>query len=263
MINGCCSEVRSRHPAIGMQDKALQQSPAPDPEEQLRVVADQQVQTLLQLCSSLLDIAQQIATLDLSSHRQPSPAGKRVPPERAGVIAGLKNVGVSANNQGPNGVTATKSLGQGKGIRLDVQLLIAPPRSGSPHADLHFIEDQQNPFGVAEAAKLSEKRLVSGIHTTFALKWLDQHGRNGWTVCFVLFQQRLEGIKVVVREVIEAIDNWLESPVIFGLSRRSDGRQGPSVKACCSRQDHGALNASPEMAVLTGQLDGSFIGFCA
>ena len=261
MLKGRCSEVGSGDPALGTENQALQQSPASDGEKQMRVAPDQDLQSLLQLCPPVLDIAQQIAPLDLSSHRQPGSAGEWVTSERAGVITGFKDVGISANNQCPNGVTAPEALGQGKGIRFDPQLLVAPPRSGSSHADLHFIEDQQDPVGVAEATQLFEKGPVAWIHTTFALKRFDQHGGNRWAVGFVLVQQGLEGSEVVVREIVEPIDNGLETAVVFRLPCCRDGRQGAPMKAGRSREDDRALNATSEMAVLARQLDGSFIGF--
>ena len=127
MINCRCGEVGSGYPAVGTQNKTLQQSPAPDPEEQVRVAVDQDLQSLLQLCPPVLDIAQQIASLDLSSHRQPCPAGEWVASEGAGVITGFKDVGITANNQRPNGVTAPEPLGQRKGVRFDPQLFVSPP----------------------------------------------------------------------------------------------------------------------------------------
>ena len=43
-------------------------------------------------------------------------------------------------------------------------------------------------------------------------------------------QQRCEGAKIVVREVVEAIDQWFESPVVFRLAGGRHGCQRSAVK---------------------------------
>ena len=127
MVDGGGRQFGGCNATIWIKHQTLQQPPASNPLEQRRIAADQGFQTDLKLITPLLNIAQQVAPLDLLSHGQSSPASEWVSAECAGVIARLEHVGLAAHHKCPNGMTTTQSLGQGERVGFDPKLFIAPP----------------------------------------------------------------------------------------------------------------------------------------
>ena len=76
-------------------------------------------------------------------------------------------------------------------------------------------------------------------------------------------QKCFKGLKVVVGEVIKALDYGLKTLVVFGLTGGCDRRQGPTMEARHRRQNHRLFDAASGVAMFAGQLDGSFVGFCS
>ena len=127
----------------------------------------------MELRFSLLNVAEQLAPLQLASHGETRTAGKGVASKCAGVVAGYEMVDFPFNKQGPDGMAATKALRQGEGIRFNTKALVTPERSATTHPHLHLIKDQQDVVGCAEFADCIEDGRVTGIDTTFSLERLD------------------------------------------------------------------------------------------
>jgi hypothetical protein len=89
--------------------------------------------------------------LDRLDGRQGRPAGDRVAAERGGVGARLELFGNLRLRQQPaQRHAAGDGLGQCDDVRLHVPVLVRVPLARPAHAGLHLVEDEQQPFLVAE-----------------------------------------------------------------------------------------------------------------
>jgi hypothetical protein len=69
--------------------------------------------------------------------------------------------------------------------------------------------------------------------------------------------------QIVKGNVLEAWEEWLESLLIFGLSRRSQGGDRSPVKPPLHRDDLDPLAVPLLLGVLPGQLNGRLVGLGA
>ena len=214
-----------------MQHQALKQAPAAHPLQHLGVTRDEILESLLQLLPTFLHIAQQPPALNFMRHGQSSCAGKGVAAEGAGVITGLEHIRCGVHQQGTDGMAASQSLGQGEGVRFDAELLVAPEPTAAAHAHLHLIKDQQDVALAAVLAQALEEAGITGVNPPFTLQRFKQHGRHRRSVGFMAFEQRLEGMDVVVREVIEALNHRFEALVVARLAGGAHGCQGAAMEA--------------------------------
>ena len=176
------------------------------------------------------------------------------------MFPGPQHIGPAVHRQGPNRDPAAQALGQGEGIGLHAQVLVAPEAAAAADPHLHLIEDQQDGALVAELADPGKKGRIARIDAAFALEGLEQHGRHPRAIGLALLEQGFKGGNVVVGEEAKPLHQGLETLVIFGLARGADRRQGAAVETGLGREDHRALDAAAGVAVFTGQLDGSLVG---
>ena len=83
----------------------------------------------------------------------------------------------------------------------------------------------------AEGSQALEEVLIAGIDAAFALEGLNQNGGDGRTVGFPLLEQGFKRFDVVVREVVESIDQGLETLVVPRLAGGGDRGEGAAVEA--------------------------------
>ena len=211
-------------------------------------------------------LGEQVAAFQFGQHGEAGAAGEGIAAEGAGVVAGTEEVAVVFHGQGTDGDAAAQSLGQGEGVRFHPQLLVAPQLAAAAHADLHLVEDQQDVVGIAELAHPAEEGQLAGMHAPFALQGLKQHGGHPGTAGLALRQQTFKCGRVVVGEVAEALHHRLEALVVLGLAGGGDRGQGAAVEAGLGGEDQGPLlraDATHQLAMLAGQLDGRLIGLSA
>ena len=228
----------------------------------------QRRQLLLQQLPHRRHMGRQVAAAELLGHGERGAAGQGIAAEGAGVLTGLEQIGRGLHAEGADRHATPEALGQGDGIGLHPELLIAPQAAGAADAHLHLIEDQQDVVLIAELAHAAEEGRIAGVHAALALQGLQQHRRHPRPLGLAVAQQHLEGGRVVVGEVAEALHHRLKALVVLRLAGGGDGRQGAAVEAGLGREDQwaalgAAIDAAHHVAVLAGQLDRRLIGLGA
>ena len=259
MGHGLRHQLGGRH-AIGLQHQALQQAPAPHPGQLLGMAVYQLAQQAREQLAHAPGVGHQLAPLQLGHHGEAGAAGKGIAPEGAGVFPGPQHIGPAVHRQGPNWNAAAQALGQGEGIGLHAQVLVAPEAAAAADPHLHLIEDQQDVAFIAELADPGKKGRIARIDAPFPLQGFQQHGRHPGTIGLALLEQGFKGGRVVVGEEAKPLHHGLEPLVILGLARGADGRQGAAVEAGLGREDHRPLDAAAGVAVFAGQLDRRLVG---
>ena len=107
-----------------------------------------------------------------------------------------------------------------------------------------------------------EKGPIPGIDSSLALEWFDQNSGNRGSVGLMALQQSFECLQIVVREVVEAIDQRFKPLVIFGLTGGRDSGQGAAVETGGGRENDGTCDVSSQMAVFASQFDRRFVRLC-
>ena len=128
--------------------------------------------------------------------------------------------------------------------------------AGPPHADLDFIEDQQQAVLVAEIPHLGKIVMVRDIDTTLALNRLQHDGAG------IFVYGGGHGVNVVERHMGETVQERIEKALHLLLAGGGYSRHGPPVEGVGRSDDAVAFRSVGRVAaVLPGQLDGSFVCF--
>ena len=232
------------------------------------MAAHQLAEELLQQNAHGFDVGGQLAAADFFGHGEGGAAGQGVAAEGAGVLPGLEVIHRGCHGEGANGEAPAQPLGQGDGIGLDPQLLVAPQAAAAAHTHLHLIEDQQDVLLAAKLPHPLEEGGVAGVDPPFALEGFEHDGGHPGAGRLTAAEQGLEGGDVVVGEVLESLHHGLKALVVFGLAGCRDGGEGASVEAGLGGENNwrlsaGAADAPGDAAMLAGQFDRGLVGFGA
>ncbi len=132
------------------------------------------------------------------------------------------------------------------------RILIGEELARPAHAALHFVEDQQQPIGVAERAQGFEEFGRGHADAAFALHRLNHDGGG------LRRDRRLDGCEIAERHLIEAFERRAEALKIFRIATRRDGRHRPPVEGALERDDPVALRMAANELIAACGLDRAF-----
>ena len=205
-----------------------------------------------EVCADLLGIARQVAVDDFGDGGERGCAADRVASKGGAVRSHGERLGhLFGGADGADRHTAAHGLGHGDDIGLDAIVHVGHERAGTAPTGLHFIEQQQDAFFVAELAQTLQEFPGCGVHTAFALHRLD-HDADG-----VLGTCRLECLKIVERRIGEAFGHRPEADLacIVRLAGCGHGTEGAAVEAHLCGNDMVLVRTVLLDAVLARHLD--------
>src|SRR2546429_8025192 len=129
-------------------------------------------------------------------------------------------------------------------------MLVGPEVAGASNACLDLVEDEEVARLVAELAEAGQVAVVGHDDAALALDGLDEHGGRP------AVDGALEGLQVVVGDVLEAGGKRLEAVVVLLLGGCRHGGQGPAVEAAVHADDVAAVASAVLLGPLPGELDG-------
>src|SRR5205085_1290012 len=147
---------------------------------------------------------------------------------------------------------AAERLGERHDVRLDAGTLIRKQLAGTPHAGLHFVENEQQGVLVGKLAQAAQKMVLRDAHAAFTLDRLDQD-RGGLRP-----DGLLHGFKIAERDLIEAVDNGAEAFEIFFVSGSRERRERTAVERALEGDDAVTLGTAVDGVELARGLDRAF-----
>ena len=118
----------------------------------------------------------------------------------------------------------TDALGDGHDVRLDPRPLVGKELARPAVAALNLVEDQQHAVLVAERAKAAHELGRHGGAPALALHRLDDDGAG------LRPDQRLDGLQVAGRGVLEPFERRAKAFEIVLVARGGDRGQRPAVE---------------------------------
>ena len=136
-------------------------------------------------------------------------------------------------------------------------MLVGPELAGASHACLDLVENEEDARLIAELAEAGQVAVVGHDDAALALDGLDEHGGRP------AVDGALEGLQVVVGDVLEAGGKRLEAVVVLLLGGRRHRGQRPAVEAAVHADDVAAVASAVLLGPLPGELDGRLVGLRA
>ena len=163
---------------------------------------------------------------------------------------------LAANQAGTDRHPRTEPLGQRCDIRLDTDLLIAEPATGTPHATLDLVTDHQQTTSIAQLPNLLIEVRISQMDTPFALDDLKHHGNN----IVVMLYNMTNCLEIAIGNPNETAHQRLETGLRLAVAGCRKRCHRPAMK-CLFHHDDGGQFDLLLMPVKTSQLDCRFVGF--
>ena len=135
---------------------------------------------------------------------------------------------------------------------------LARKTTGSTHAALYFIKNQQGVVSIAQIAQVGQICIVSHMYAAFALNRLDENGND----LGVLFEGATRCRQIVERYAHKIINKRSETFTHPGAGRGAEGQQGTAMESIFRDQYFGIFYLFV-ITMQTGHFQCTFIGFGA
>ena len=176
--------------------------------------------------ADLLNVFEQVVSLDRVDDRDGNGAGQRAAAEGRAMHPGSEGLGgvVGAEHRA-HGNAVGDRLRERRDVGQDAVVLVGKPFAGSAQATLNLIGEQESAGGVAEFACGGEELLRDGMNAAFTLDRLDADAAN------LIRELRAEIGDVVEADELDTGHDRCEGLAVFLLVSRCDGTHGAAVEA--------------------------------
>src|ERR1700730_4133155 len=162
---------------------------------------------------------------------------------------------VARRQKGAERKSAADALGDRHDVGRDAKEFVSEELAGAADSGLHLVEYQKETMLVAKLAQSPEEAWRRGTDPALALNRFGQDGAGLRTDCGLRRLDIAEGNRV------EALDSGTEALEMIRIARRSDRREGASMKCPGESNDAELFGMSARRLILARCFDGAFDGF--